>query len=312
VPPRPRSSIIDTPMLLERLLDNLSISVNAFASCRVAHGWRLRLPALDWVTLHYVSQGEGEVRNGAGEPTKLRGGSLAVIPPHLLHSLQCGHAPFGEVIAGAAPIEIGGLPAHLAGPNEDDGLVVVCGKMEVTYAGGLGLFDHLDEILVLDFSDEPTMPGHFETMSKEIASGRPGASAMTTSLMRQCLISVFRELCTHDSCELSWLRALDDPSMSRVLEIMLAHPEQPHTVASLAEKAYLSRSAFARRFRTSFGRPPLEYLRGVRLRHAAQLLKQSPPLPIVTVAHRSGFSSRSQFSRAFRTHFGTPPAAFRA
>lgn len=234
------------------------------------------------------------------------------MPPHLLHSLQCGQPPFGEAIAGRAPSQLGGLPAHLAGPEEDDALFVVCGKVEVTYGGGLGLFDQLHELLVLDFSEDATMSRTFESMAAEISSGRPGAAAMATTLMKQCLIQVFRELCAGDSCEVSWLRALDDPSMSPVVEAMLTHPEHPHTVASLAEKAYLSRSAFARRFRKSFGRPPLEYLRGIRLRHAAQLLKKSPPLPIATVARRSGFSSRSQFSRAFKAHFGTPPTDFRA
>lgn len=99
-------------MLLERLLENLSVTVNAFASCHVAHGWRLRLPALDWVTLHYVARGEGEVRDGAGNGLGLPRGTLAVVPPHLLHSLQCGQPPFGEAIAGSAPSQLGGLPAQ--------------------------------------------------------------------------------------------------------------------------------------------------------------------------------------------------------
>jgi len=302
-------------MLLERLLDNLSLNVDAFASCHVAQGWRLRLPALDWVTLHYVAEGEGEVRDGAGNMLRIPGGSVAVVPPHLVHSLQCGMPPFGEVVAGNPRLRENGLPAHLAGPDEPeetDGLVVVCGKVEVTYGGGLGLFDQLEEILVLDFSEDDSMRGGFEAMAEEISSDRPGSGAMTTTLMRQCLIRVFRELGLQDTTQVPWLRALDDPSMSPVVEAMLAHPDHPHTVASLAEKAYLSRSAFARRFRQNFGQPPLEYLRGVRLRHAAELLRKSPPLPIATVARRSGFSSRSQFSRAFRDRFGTPPTEFRA
>jgi AraC-like DNA-binding protein len=299
-------------MLLERLLENLSLSVKAFASCQVAHGWRLRLPALDWVALHYVAGGEGEVRDAAGNGLGLPGGTLALVPPHLHHSLQCGQPPYGEAIAGSIPSQLGGLPAHLAGPEEEDALIVVCGKIEVIYGGGLGLFDQLQELLVLDFSKDATMRRTFEAMAAELCSGRPGASAMTTTLMRQCLIQVFRELCTQDTCEVAWLRALDDPSMSPVVEAMLTHPEHPHTVASLAEKAYLSRSAFARRFRETFDRPPLQYLRGIRLRHAARLLKKSPPLPVATVARRSGFSSRSHFSRAFRAHFGVPPADFRA
>jgi AraC-like DNA-binding protein len=299
-------------VLLERLLDNLALSVEAFATCHVAPGWRLRLPPLDWVTFHYVVAGEGAVRDGEGTDRQLPAGSLAIAPPHVVHSLQCGLPPFGEAMARGAAGEPD-MPDHRAGPTDIDGpLVVVCGRLEVTYGGGLGLFDQLDNILVLDFSEDRAMRRTFDAMLQEVNGGRPGARTMTSTLMRECLIRVFRVLCLSEECSVSWLRALDDPALSPVLEAMLSRPADPHTVESLARKAFMSRSAFARRFKTSLGKPPLEYLRGVRLRHAAQLLKKSPPLAIPTVAERSGFASRSQFSRAFRNEFGLSPAAFRS
>jgi AraC family transcriptional activator of mtrCDE len=298
-------------MLLERLLDNLALSVDAFATCRVAEGWRLRLPALEWVTFHYVARGEGALTDADGRTLALPAGALAVVPPHLIHSLQCGIPPFGEVSVGGGRTPVSELGAHLAGPTEEDALVVVCGRVDVTYGGGLGLFDQLREVLVLDFSEDPQMRATFESMLEEAQSGRPGSRAMTSTLMRGCLIRVFRELCEHDECTVPWLSALDDPALAPVVDAMLAHPEDPHSVESLAKKAYMSRSVFARRFRQSFGQPPHEYLRGIRLRHAAKLLKRSPPLGISTVGSRSGFASRSQFSRAFSGHFGLSPTEFR-
>jgi len=38
------------PVLLEELFENLSLTVEPFASCRVAKGWRLQPPLRDWVT----------------------------------------------------------------------------------------------------------------------------------------------------------------------------------------------------------------------------------------------------------------------
>lgn len=301
-------------MLLERLLDNLALSVDAFATCSVAGGWRLRLPALDHPTLHYVLRGEGGVRDAKGRTVALPPGSLALVPPHLVHSLQCGSPPFGQAEPGSESVASTELPEHRAGlPEEDDdALLVICGRIEVRYGEGPGLFDQMRNVLVLDFSTDPVMPSIFERMLDEVRGARPGSRAMTSALMRECLIRVFRELCEHDECSISWLSGLEDPVLGPAVEAMLEHPERPHSVASLAAMVYLSRSAFARKFRESFGQPPLAYLRGVRLRTAARLLKETPPLPIAAVASRSGFSSRSQFSRAFRDYFGRPPTEFRA
>ena len=189
--------------------------------------------------------------------------------------------------------------------------MVVCGRMDVTCGGGVKLFDHLREVLVLDFSQDVRMRTNFDRMREEVESARPGSRAMTSALMKECLIGVFRELCEHDDCNVSWLSAIEDPAMAPALTAMLEHPENPHSVESLAARVYMSRSTFARRFRESFGQPPHEYLRGIRLRHAAKLLRKSPPISIPTVAKRSGFSSRSQFSRAFRSYFGRSPSDYR-
>ena len=52
-------------MLLEKLFDNLAMTVDPFATCRLADGWRLRLPCRDWVTLHYTLAGKADLRLGS-------------------------------------------------------------------------------------------------------------------------------------------------------------------------------------------------------------------------------------------------------
>ncbi len=73
----------------------------------------------------------------------------------------------------------------------------------------------------------------------------------------------------------------------------------------------MSRAAFAERFRATFERSPMAFLRDLRLRRAARLLAETD-LPVKTVAGRVGFASRSHFSRAFKASFGADPAAYRA
>ncbi len=299
-------------MLLERLLDNLALELEAFAECRVAPGWRLRLPSLDHATFHYVVRGEGELRGGGAGGLALRRGSIALVPPHLVHGIQCGTGPHGEAgVDGDSP-STGTLAVHRAGPLDREGMLVACGRIRAFYGSGLGLFDHLREAFVLDFADDPRVRVVFDRLLEELAVGGPGSRAVATALMSESLVYVLRRLCVHANCELPWLQALEDTDLAKAVEAMLGHPEQPHTLATLARLCFMSRSAFARRFREAFHQTPMDYLRAVRLRAAAGLLRQSPQVPVTAVAARVGFRSRSQFSRAFKERFGCSPAEFAA
>ena len=232
-----------------------------------------------------------------------------LLEQHVPHALECGsdvrHEAEVQGDETGAPLYVFG-----AGPAEELGVVVACGRIQVTYSGGPGLFDRLRQPLVLDFSDSPSMRATFESLVGEYRAGAAGSAAMMAALMNQCLISVFRRLSDQPDSQLPWLAALDDPSLARVLDDILARPERPHSVDTLAELAHMSRSVFARRFHECFACTPMDYVRDTRLRRAAQLLHRGE-LSVNDVATHVGFASRSHFSRAFQAHFGCSPSKFR-
>lgn len=296
-------------MMLEKLFENLALKVDPFATCRVADGWCLRLPRPDWVTLHYILDGDGALRLGSGELRALTTNVLAVMPPRFTHAIQCG------VVQHEIGVEGQGDPAAalcelVAGPLGQLRLTAACGRIQVNYAGGVGLFDHMKEAIVLDFSDSSRMRGIFEALIDEYRRSGPASAAMMNALMNQCLIQVLRRISQQAGGVLPWLSALDDPRLARVVEAILSHPEQRHTLELLAEVAHMSRSTFVRHFEESFGRAPMDYVRDVRLRRAAQLLRVGG-LSIDGVASKVGYTSRSHFSRAFHDQFGCSPADFR-
>jgi AraC family transcriptional activator of mtrCDE len=73
----------------------------------------------------------------------------------------------------------------------------------------------------------------------------------------------------------------------------------------------MSRSTFSDRFGAAFGRSPIAYVREVRLRKAADMLRATDR-PIDAIASRVGFASRSHFSQAFRDLFGESPSVLRS
>jgi transcriptional regulator GlxA family with amidase domain len=72
----------------------------------------------------------------------------------------------------------------------------------------------------------------------------------------------------------------------------------------------MSRSAFAREFKSALGVAPMEFVTRIRLNLARRLLI-STSRAVEAVAAEVGFGSRSHFSRLFRDHYGTDPSTFR-
>ena len=310
VRPRPdHPDAYDGSVLLERLLEALAVRVWPFATCDVSPDWRLRMDDLDDVVLHFVLSGVGTL-SCLGERYPLEAGRLAIVPARLPHALSVGNHPSHESTAGVTGASAGELSRFVAGPPGGVRLEVACGRVEVEYAGGVGLFDMLREPLMLDFSGSTEMEGTYRRLLEEQRRHRPTSGAMMNALMNQCIVLVFRELCDEPDCALPWLSALDDPQMAAALATMLDHPHRDHSVDSLAAEARMSRSAFAEVFATSFGQTPMAFLRDVRLRRAATLLRRGNA-PVAAVAGQVGFSSRSHFSRAFQTRFGVSPTEFR-
>jgi len=99
----------------------------------------------------------------------------------------------------------------------------------VTYGEGLGLFDHLQKAIVLDFNDSPQMRTTFEALVNEYRKTGAASHAMMTALMNQCLILVLRRVSDEAQGSLPWLSALEDPQLAGVIDAMLQHPEQHHT-----------------------------------------------------------------------------------
>ncbi len=297
-------------MLLDKLLANLDVRVDHFALCMLSSGWRMQLPGPSAVMMHFVLKGQGTVSDGKGNDLPVGPCWLAVVPPGVQHDLRTPGTPSHELLIDSAPPPHT-IPNIVAGSSDDVDLLVACGITRVRYGESLGLFDYLREVLTVDLSDSPEALAAFRGILAEQSSPGPGTEAMTSALMFQCLVHLLRRLTDAADCPLPWLSALEDRRLARAMDRILESPGAEHTVESLADEAGMSRSTFAERFAESFGRPPMTLVHHVRMQRAARLLKQRE-LSINEIADRVGFSSRSHFSRAFKTHTGAAPAAYRA
>ena len=98
--------------------------------------------------------------------------------------------------------------------------------------------------------------------------------------------------------------------LRNAMEYLDANFDQTLTLEMLAEKAMLSVSRLAHRFKDETGATLIEYLTWVRIGHAQRLLVETE-LSCLKIADEVGYKNQSYFSRAFRRVVGITPRQFR-
>jgi len=98
--------------------------------------------------------------------------------------------------------------------------------------------------------------------------------------------------------------------LSAAREWMLANYPAVISLEAVADLAMMNPQHFLRMFRDCYGITPHQFLIGVRLTAARQLLTQTKQ-PVSAICRQTGFESFSSFSGLFRQRFGCSPSAFR-
>jgi AraC-like DNA-binding protein len=90
---------------------------------------------------------------------------------------------------------------------------------------------------------------------------------------------------------------------------MHAEPAHPWTLQDLAERAGMSRSSFALKFKETVGKSPMDYLTRWRMLLAGDRLAHSND-PVSVIALSLGYESESAFSTAFKRVMGCSPRQY--
>jgi AraC-like DNA-binding protein len=172
----------------------------------------------------------------------------------------------------------------------------------------------LPSLIHIRVDDRKTLPGLDDLLRiiiRESETDQPGSWTIINQLVHVLFIQIIRFcVTTMPRSQKSLLTCLMDPEIGPILRWMHHHPEMPWTVASLAEKAYMSRSVFAARFNSLVGQPPLHYLNECRMTRACALLRETPR-GIREIALATGYSSEAAFSNAFKRWKGVSPGKYR-
>ena len=80
-------------------------------------------------------------------------------------------------------------------------------------------------------------------------------------------------------------------------------------VEMLSSRHHMSRTSFFNKLKVLTGYAPADYIRMIRLQHAAQLLKQGEHT-VTEIADMVGFSDAKYFREVFKKYYNVSPSKF--
>lgn len=273
-------------------------------------------PGARLVAFHYVLEGSMLVRADGESLQRAGPGSIIVLSrndPHLLGS-DVAMPPID-----ARPLirqaEDAVVPRLEFGEGRQVKSRFVCGFL-ATATHDHPLLAALPVLLVADLSGRPCAEWaatSFRYAAREHATRprRPDSQEILARLSEMLFVEAVRGyLDALPGTATGWLAALRDPSLSRALTALHLRPAQAWTTEALAREAHLSRSAFAERFTSAVGLPPMSYLTRWRMLLAGRRLRESSDT-LAQVAVAVGYESEFTFSRAFARETGVTPGVWR-
>lgn len=318
---------------LSEVLGHVRLKDTSWACVLAGTPWGLELPKTSGcIRFHYVTRGScwlavngtavkttaangTAVKSTAAPRIALSGGDLAVLPHGHAHTVR--DQPRSRTTSLDAAVQ------RAAFSSTTDHRVKVGGAgAETNLVYGAFFIDEPDEAPILAMlppviritpdSGEP-VPSFLQNLqfvSRELDRGRPGSKLVLSRMADVILVQLLRAYIESlpETSE-GFLAALRDKHVAAALGRMHQSPEQPWTVARLADEVGLSRSGFSARFATLVGETPLAYLTHLRMQRASLLLRTGATL--AKVSEMTGYASEASFSHAFKQWAGVAPGAYR-
>ncbi|MEV7598682.1 AraC family transcriptional regulator [Kitasatospora sp. NPDC089797] len=304
----------------------MDILTEALASMRTARPasvrtdgrapWGLRLPPVAGAGFHVVLYGtcwlipvgdsaDGPIPLSPGDVVFLRDGSGHVLADHPdtvpVDAEACrieGGAPIGTLTLGGD-----GAPTSL-----------LCGSYHLDQGRPHPVVRRLPALIHLPtrHGRHPELAAAVQLLGAELENPRIGSTGIVPALVDALLLYILRAWFEDQPAAgaAGWAAALRDTAVAPALAAIHRAPATPWTVESLADRAGLSRAAFARRFTSMVGEPPMAYLTRWRMTTAARLLRESEA-PLTSVAAQTGYGSEYAFAKAFKREFGRAPGGYR-
>ncbi len=271
--------------------------------------WSICFSRYEGIKCYAVSGGDCWMAvEGVAEPLRLREGDCFLLvhgrPFRMASDLALpsvdAHSIFSTPLNGA-----------LAQVNGGGGTQAVGGYFALTGSHADILLKGLPPIVHLrSDEDKAALRWSVERIRQELRDPQPGGYLVIQHLTHMMLVQALRlHLAEGTEGNVGWLFALSDQKMRASIAAIHGNPAHRWTLQTLAERAGMSRSGFAQRFKETVGQSPMDYLTRWRMLLAGDRLESSRE-PVSAIALSLGYESESAFSTAFRRTMGCSPRQY--
>jgi AraC-like DNA-binding protein len=244
---------------------------------------------------------------GVPEPVHMEAGDCFVLPRGKPFHLTSDPALTPVDAMSVMKLPLNGAIATVNGGGDCFG---VGGHFGFTGNAGM-LLEMLPPIVhIRKEADKAAIRWSLERMMQELREPQPGGVLVAQQLAYMMLVQALRlHLAEGLRGGVGWLFALADPQMSAAIHAMHGDPAHRWSLQELAERAGMSRSSFALKFKETVGSSPMDYLTRWRMLVAGDKLTNSSD-PISAIAQSLGYESESAFGTAFKRVMGSSPRQY--
>jgi len=147
-------------------------------------------------------------------------------------------------------------------------------------------------------------------INQEILSQSQGSELSIDRQTELIFIEIVRHWLKQSQFDQNLLKVMRDPVVSNVLSLFHKYPEKNYKLQLVANQVGVSRSTLNSAFQKQLGTSPMNYLTGLRIYQAQNLLKDTEQ-PLLDIALSIGYLSDSALSKKFKAVTGIAPGEFR-
>ncbi|MTJ00988.1 AraC family transcriptional regulator [Idiomarina piscisalsi] len=265
--------------------------------------WTLMAEEPEKAALHLITEGNCwfGFPSSQAAVTELHAGDIIFVNQGISHFLSDQPIP--------TPISESDIPNFCQPEHQQNG--VVCYDINSPSQTTDAVFRLLPPWVILNQEHQANeMRALIKMIRVETKAGQPGSQAIVQRLSDVLAIHLLRAVITSHQELKGPLAALQDRHLKTLVLTIIDEPGGDWSVETMAEKVYLSPSAFADRCQKQTGMAPKKLVDQLRLQRARMLLTNTT-LSLELIAEQLGYQSATAFSRFFKRYQGVSASHFR-